>query len=116
MEATGLKFDRDFFFNKIYFLKTLDLQKKCDDGTESSHIPTPSLPLQTLYITMVCLLQLVNQYGYIIVSSYLIPIFSVFTHCPFPVPGSHPALHTTFWGHASLASRGCGSLSDVPYI
>lgn len=53
----------------------------------------PTLP----HIRIVHLLQVMNQYLYIIMnrSLYLIQIALVFTYCPFSVPGSHPGPHIT---------------------
>ena len=92
----------NFFLNKLYFLKTLDLQKKCDNSTESSRIPHPVSPVTDS----------LHYYGMFITISESIWIYyckftpdshlSGFTYCPFPVPGSPPAPHSTFWGHASL--------------
>ena len=55
---------------------------------------------------MVHLLQLMNQYWYIIInwSPYIIQIFLVFPLCPCSVAGSHPGHHIMFSRYVSLGS------------
>lgn len=79
-------------FIYICIFKLQIYRRKCDKSIERFLYPTPIFPWYKNFAPVVCLLQLLNQYRYIIIiSSYLLPIFSVFTHCPFPVPGFHPA-------------------------
>lgn len=62
-----------FLINRYYFLRTvLDLQKKIIINENMVqrllHSPYPVSPVFISYISMVCLLQLINQYGQIIIN------------------------------------------------
>ena len=96
------KVSNPLFFNKKFsFRRALDLQKDCEDSTESSYILHTQFPLllASFVRSKIPMLRYCQQ-----LNSIPCLNFHGFIWCTFSAPGAHPGEHITCDHHISFSS------------